>query len=162
LTPSPGARLRENRGMSDYGENVWDEVSEFGDGVSGLRLVREEGRPLAAAVWELEPGSRGVPYHFHHGTEEYLVVLRGTATLRTPDGERRLPEGSVAHFSPGPAGAHTVMNLGNEPVRYLMVAAHSTPDIVEYLDEGTFAAMAKTPSQRGKPFLVRMPLPDEE
>jgi len=148
--------------MSEFGDNIWEELVEFGDGVHGMRLSREEGRPLAAAVWELEPGSRGVPYHFHHGTEEYLVVLRGTATLRSPDGERELPEGSVAHFSPGPSGAHTVMNLGSERVRYLMVAAHSTPDIVEYPDEGTFAAMAKTPSQHGKPFLVRAPLPEEE
>lgn len=148
--------------MSEFGDNIWDDLADFGDGVSGKRLAREEGRPLAAAVWELEPGSRGVPYHFHHGTEEYLVVLRGTATLRTPTGERELPAGSVAHFSPGPDGAHTVMNLGSEPVRYLMVAAHTTPDIVEYLDDATFAAMAKTPSQRGKPFLVRMPLPEDE
>lgn len=147
--------------MSDeYGDNVFAELAEMGDGVSGKRLVREQGRPLAAAVWELEPGSHGVPYHFHHGTEEYLIVLRGTATLRTPDGERELPAGSVAHFSPGPDGAHTLMNRSDEPVRYVMVAAHTTPDIVEYLDDGTFAAMAKTPSQRGKPFLVRDKLPE--
>ena len=148
--------------MSEYGDNIWDELPPLGDGVRGRRLLREEGRPLAAAVWELEPGSRGVPYHFHHGTEEYLVVLRGTATLRAPAGERELPAGSVAHFSPGPGGAHTVMNLGDEPLRYLVVAAHTTPDIVEYPDEGAFAAFAKTESQHGKPFSVRLPLPESD
>lgn len=149
--------------MSDeYGDNVFGELAEMGGGVSGKRLVRAPSRPLAAAVWELESGSEGVPYHFHHGTEEYLIVLRGTATLRTPAGECQLPEGSVAHFPPGPDGAHTVMNRSGEPVRYVMVAAHATPDIVEYLDEGTFAAMAKTPSQRGEPFFVRDKLPDAE
>lgn len=144
----------------EYGDNVFGELGDFGDGVRGRRLAREEGRPLVAAVWELEPGSDGVPYHFHHGTEEYLIVLSGTATLRAPDGERELAAGSVAHFSPGREGAHTVMNRGAEPVRYVMVAAHTTPDIVEYLDEGTYAAMAKTPSQRGEPFFVKQPLPD--
>lgn len=144
----------------EYGDNVFAELTDMGDGASGKRLVREEGRPLAAAVWELAPGSDGVPYHFHHGTEEYLVVLSGTATLRTPDGERELAEGSVAHFSPGPEGAHTVMNRSAEPVRYVMVAAHTTPDIVEYPDDGTFAAMAKTVSQRGEPFFVRDKLPE--
>jgi uncharacterized cupin superfamily protein len=68
-----------------------------------------KGRPLTGAVWELPPGSDGVDYHFH-GTEEFLIVLRDTATLRTPEGERELAEGRVAHFSPGPDGAHTVMN----------------------------------------------------
>ena len=112
-------------------------------------------------MWELAPGSRGVRYHFHHGTEEYLIVLRGTATLRTPEGERELREGSWSTSRPGRRATHAVMNLGEEPVRYLMVGAHTSPDIVEYLDEATFAAMAKTPSQRGEQFFVRHPLPDD-
>jgi len=144
-----------------YGNNVWEpELPEVWEGVRGRRLVREEGRPLTGAVWELPSGSRGVDYHFHHGTEELLIVLRGTATLRTPDGERELPEGSVAHFSPGPEGAHAVMNLGGEPLRYVMVAAHASPDIVEYPDKHEFAAGAKSLSQRGEPFFVRLPLPE--
>jgi uncharacterized cupin superfamily protein len=149
------------RAMSEeYGDNVFAELPELQEGVSGQRLVRAEGRPLAAAVWELAPGSDGMPYHFHHGTEEYLIVLSGTGTLRTPEGERELGRGSVVHFAPGPGGAHTVMNKGGEPLRYVMVGAHSSPDIVEYLDEGTFAAFAKTSSQRGEPFFVRLPLPE--
>jgi uncharacterized cupin superfamily protein len=145
----------------EYGDNVFAELADLGSGVRGQRLVREQGRPLAAAVWELAPGSNGMPYHFHHGTEEYLIVLSGTATLRTPAGERELSAGSVVHFSPGPEGAHTVMNRSDEPVRYVMVGAHTSPDIVEYLDEGAFAAMAKTASQRGEPFFVRQPLPEQ-
>jgi uncharacterized cupin superfamily protein len=144
----------------EWGDNVLAELPEIDEGVRGERLVRALGRGLAAAVWELAPGSEGVPYHFHHGTEEYLIVLSGTATLRTAEGERELAAGSVAHFPTGPEGAHTVLNRGEEPVRYVMVAAHATPDIVEYPDEGTFAAMAKTPSQHGEQFFVRLPLPD--
>ena len=147
--------------MSAYGDNVWAELPELGDGVRGARLVRTDGRQLAGAVWELAPGCDAIPYHFHHGTEEYLVVLRGSATLRTPDGERELAEGAVVHFPPGPEGAHSVVNRGDEPVRYLFVAAHASPDVVEYPDEGTFAAFAKTASQRGEPFSVRLPLPEE-
>jgi uncharacterized cupin superfamily protein len=146
----------------EYGTNVWEQdLPEVWDGIRGRRLTREEGRPLSGAVWELPPGSRGVDFHFHHGTEEFLIVLRGTATLRTPEGERDLPEGSVAHFSPGPGGAHAVMNLSDAPMRYVMLAAHASPDIVEYPDRGEFAAVAKSLSQRGEPFGVRLPLPDE-
>jgi uncharacterized cupin superfamily protein len=146
----------------EYGDSVWEpQLPEVWDGIHGRRLIREEGRPLSGAVWELPPGSDGVDYHFHHGTEEFRVVLRGTATLRTPAGERDLAEGSVAHFSPGPEGAHTVMNRSGESMRYLMIAAHASPDIIEYPDKGEFAAGAKSLSQRGEPFFVRLPLPDE-
>jgi uncharacterized cupin superfamily protein len=146
----------------EYGDNVWEpHLPEVWEGIHGRRLIREEGRPLTGAVWELAPGSAGVDYHFHHGTEEFLIVLRGTATLRTPQGERELAEGSVAHFSPGPDGAHTVMNQSQEPVRYLMIGAHASPDIVEYPDKGEFAAGAKSLSQRGEPFFVRLTLPDD-
>jgi uncharacterized cupin superfamily protein len=145
----------------EYGGNVWEpELPEAWEGIRGRRLIREEGRPLSGAVWELLPGSRGVDYHYHHGTEEFLIVLSGTATLRTPDGEHELPPGSVAHFSPGPEGAHTVMNLSDEPMRYVMIAAHASPDIVEYPDKGEFAAGAQSLSQRGKRFFVRLPLPE--
>jgi uncharacterized cupin superfamily protein len=145
-----------------YGDNVWEpQLPEIWSGIHGRRLVREEGRPLTGAVWELTPGSPGVDYHFHHGTEEFLIVLQGTATLRTPGGERELPKGSVAHFSPGPDGAHTVMNHSDEAVRYVMIAAHTSPDIIEYPDKGEFAAGARSVSQRGEPFFVRLPLPDE-
>jgi uncharacterized cupin superfamily protein len=146
----------------DYGTDVYEaELPEVWEGIRGRRLIREEGRPLSGAVWELPPGSRGVDYHFHHGTEEFLIVLRGTATLRTPEGERELPEGSVAHFSPGRGGAHAVMNLSDRSMRYLMMAAHASPDIIEYPDKGEFAAGAKSLSQRGEPFFVRLPMPEE-
>ena len=43
------------------------------------------------------------------------------------------------------------MNLSDQPMRYLMLAAHASPDIVEYPDKGEFAADAKSLSQRGEP-----------
>jgi uncharacterized cupin superfamily protein len=53
------------------------------------------------------------------------------------------------------------MNRSHEPMRYVMVAAHTSPDIVEYPDKGEFAAVARSPSQRGQPFFVRQPLPED-
>lgn len=141
--------------MGEYGENVFDELPEVWPGVRGRRLVREEGRPLSGAVWELPPGSDGVDFHYHLGTEEFLVVLRGTATLRTLDGERELPEGSVVHFSPGEGGAHAVLNRSDSPVRYLMMAVHASPDVILYPDKREFAAGARDQ------FFVRLPIPDE-
>jgi hypothetical protein len=64
--------------VSDYGDNIWGELEELGDGVSGKRLVRSPDSHLVAAVWELQAGAEPGPYHLHHGTDEYLLVLRGT------------------------------------------------------------------------------------
>jgi uncharacterized cupin superfamily protein len=141
--------------VSEFGDNVFAELPEAWEGIRGQRLVREEGHPLSGAVWELPPGSEGVDFHFHYGTEEYLVVLRGTATLRTAEDERELPEGSVAHFAPGPGGAHTVMNRSDAPMRYLMVAVHASPDLIVYPDKNEFAAGAKDG------LFVRLPIPED-
>jgi uncharacterized cupin superfamily protein len=54
-----------------------------------------------------------------------------------------------------------VVNRSDAPMRYVMLAAHASPDIVEYPDKGEFAAGAKSLSQRGEPFFVRLSLPDE-
>jgi hypothetical protein len=35
------------------------------------------------------------PYHLHHANEAWLAVLRGRATLWTPEGERALVKGDV-------------------------------------------------------------------
>jgi len=53
------------------------------------------------------------------------------------------------------------MNLSDDLMRYLMMGAHASPDIIEYPDKGEFAAGAKSLSQRGEPFFVRLPIPDE-
>jgi uncharacterized cupin superfamily protein len=40
-------------------------------------------------------------------------------------------------------------NRSGQPVRYLMAAAHGTPEVIEYPDKGTPVVMARTESQRG-------------
>jgi uncharacterized cupin superfamily protein len=72
---------------------------------------------LGASVWEIPPGATQLAYHFHHVQEEFVVVLSGRPTLRTPAGERELEEGEVVFFSSGPQGAHQLFNRGQETVR---------------------------------------------
>jgi uncharacterized cupin superfamily protein len=138
--------------MSDrvYETNIWTErLAELGDGVSAARLLRSEDCPLVAGVWELAPGATLV-YHLHHGTDEYLIVLRGRLTLRTPDGERQLGEGDVAPFPRGLAGAHGFANETDEPVRYVVAAYHGSPEVIEYPDEGRMVVGAETPGADGE------------
>ena len=91
---------------------------------------------LGGSLYELDPGQRLFPYHVHHANEEWIVVVRGTPTLRTPDGEQELREGDVAVFRRGAEGAHQVANRSDAPVRVLMLSSKVNPEIVEYLDTG--------------------------
>ncbi len=116
----------------------WDRVEEregwrSRDAWVGARLGAEL---IGGSLYELEPGDRLWPYHTHHANEEWLIVVRGTPTLRTPDGEQELREGDVACFRRGPDGAHQVSNRTASPVRVLMLSTLLAPEIVEYLDTG--------------------------
>jgi uncharacterized cupin superfamily protein len=101
------------------------------------------GHALGMRLYELPPGQTQVLYHFHHGNEEAVVVLRGQPTVRTPAGERVLEPGEVVFFPSGPDGAHQLFNAGDEPARYLIAANHANPEVVEYPDSGKVLALSK-------------------
>lgn len=135
------------------GPSIWsDEWESLGDGeweggVRSTRLPRTD--DLGATVYELPPGARST-YHFHHGAEELLVVLRGRPTLRAPGGESELETGDVVSFPAGPDGAHEVLNRGEEHVRYLVASTRPSPEVVEYPDTRQITAQARTGSQTGE------------
>jgi uncharacterized cupin superfamily protein len=127
----------------------WDSLDDWsGGGAKSTRLV-ESGPQLGATVYELGPGNTAV-YHFHHGSEELLIVLRGRPTLRTPDGERQLAAGEVVHFPLGPDGAHGVRNDTDEAVRYVVAGIRVSPEVVEYPETKQITAQARTSSQIGE------------
>ena len=57
---------------------------------------------LGLTVYELPPGQSICPYHYELGDEEWLIVLAGTPTLRTPEGERELRAWDTVCFPEGP------------------------------------------------------------
>jgi uncharacterized cupin superfamily protein len=87
-----------------------------------------------ATVYELPPGQAICPYHYEHGEEEWLLVLSGRPTLRTPQGSQELSPHDVAFFSRGPEGAHGVTNETEEPVRVLMFSEVVYPTVTVYPD----------------------------
>ena len=120
----------------------WDRVEERDGWRSkdvwvGHRLNAEL---IGGSMYELEPGHKLFPYHTHHANEEWLLVVRGQPTLRTPEGERQLDDGDVVCFPRGKAGAHQVWNGTDSPVRVLMLSTKIAPDVVEYLDTGKVGA----------------------
>jgi uncharacterized cupin superfamily protein len=92
------------------------------------------GELLGATLAEIDPGDRLWPYHTHHSNEEWLIVVRGEPTLRTPEGEQSLAEGDVVCFLRGKEGAHQVINRTESPVRVLMLSTVISPEIIEYID----------------------------
>jgi uncharacterized cupin superfamily protein len=93
-------------------------------------------------VYELRPGKRVCPYHWHFGEEEWLLVVSGAPTLRTPEGEQVLRAWDVAVFVTGEAGAHEVRNDTDEPVRVVMLSSVSDPEVCVYPDSGKVSAHA--------------------
>ena len=65
---------------------------------------------LGLSVYELPPGQSICPYHYENAEEEWLIVLTGRPTLRTPQGERQLEPWDCAFFPIGEDGAHKVTN----------------------------------------------------
>jgi uncharacterized cupin superfamily protein len=130
----------------------WEDLFPPIDGWrSRVKRLVGPGNSLGMSLYELPPGETQCPYHFHHGGDELLLVLRGRPSLRTPEGERELAPGDVAHFPVGPAGAHQVFNRAEEPARYVIASTRVSPEVVEYPDSRKLAAMARTESQRGQP-----------
>ena len=134
--------------------NVWSddwELESDEEWAAGRATRLPRGQKIGATLYEIAPGRTSGLYHFHHGAEELLVVLRGRPTLREPGGERVLEEGDVVHFPVGPDGAHQLSNRTDEAVRYLMVSNRPSPEAVEYPDSGQLSVMAFTDSQLGRP-----------
>ena len=100
-----------------------------------------EGELYGATLYELEPG-RSSPYHWHAGEEEFLVVVSGTPTLRTPEGERELRPWDAAWFVRGEAGAHQLRNDTDGPARVLFFSTRSDPELAVYPDDGKVGVIA--------------------
>jgi uncharacterized cupin superfamily protein len=103
------------------------------------------GALIGGTVYDLDEGERVCPYHYHHGQEEWLYVVSGTPTLRSPAGERPLRPGDVVCFVRGPEGAHAVRGPG----RVLLLSANRWPEVVVYPDSDKLGARpAPWPEQK--------------
>jgi len=138
----------------------WDEPRDRG----GWRIKetfvghRIGGELIGASMSEIEPGNRHWPYHTHYANEEWVIVLRGEPTLRTPEGEHALKEGDVVCFPRGNDGAHQIANNTDAPVRVLMLSSMISPDVIEYLDTGKVFAL----NAAGDPIMFARPGPRVE
>jgi uncharacterized cupin superfamily protein len=118
-------------------EVEYDEADPAGFRSGLARLGRALGaEQTGASVYELPPGQSVCPYHYEYGEEEWVLVLAGNPSLRTPDGAERLEPFDVAFFPKGPAGAHQIRNDTDAPVRILMFSNVVDPSATAYPDSG--------------------------
>jgi uncharacterized cupin superfamily protein len=89
---------------------------------------------LGMSIYDLPPGQAICPYHFDWTDEEWLIVIAGSPSARTPDGEVVLSPGDVACFPAGPSGAHQIVNRSEEPARVAMLSTKNEFGIAEYPD----------------------------
>jgi uncharacterized cupin superfamily protein len=107
---------------------------------AGRSLTRDVGAERSGlGLYELEPGQSTWPYHFELGSEEWLLVVEGEVTLRTPAGERTLRAGELVCFPEGPDGAHAVRNDSGAVARFAMPSVDLETNAAIYPDTGTFA-----------------------
>ncbi len=104
-----------------------------------------------ASLYELGPGERICPYHFHCANEEWVLVVSGAPTLRSPEGDRVLRAGDAVCFPTGPEGAHDVRNDGGEPAAlstliYPEVPVYPDSDKIEVWGIGEDSAMFRNGS----------------
>jgi uncharacterized cupin superfamily protein len=99
----------------------------------GPRVGAEQ---TGVTVYELPPGQAVCPYHYEYGEEEWVLVLAGRPSVRTPDGLEQLAPGALMFFPRGPRGAHQVRNDADEPARVAMLSNVVLPTASAYPDSG--------------------------
>jgi uncharacterized cupin superfamily protein len=87
-------------------------------------------------IYELPPGQAVCPYHYEYGEEEWVLVLSGRPSARTPDGVEELAPAALMFFPRGPRGAHQVRNDSDEPARVAMFSSVVLPTATAYPDSG--------------------------
>ena len=100
-------------------------------------------------LYELPPGQSICPYHYEYGEEEWLIVLEGEATVRTPDETTAIGPRELVYFPIGPSGAHEVRNDTDSTVRVLMFSNVVYPTATEYPDSGKVGVYTGDKSEDG-------------
>ncbi len=107
---------------------------------------------LAASLVVLAQGQAVCPYHYELVEEEWLFVLSGAPTVRTPAGDVVAEAGDVVGFPRGPAGAHRIANAAAAPARVLIVSERAECAATVYEDSdkvGVFGPDVRLLFRRG-------------
>jgi uncharacterized cupin superfamily protein len=103
------------------------------------------GSEVGCSLYELPPGKRSWPYHYHTANAEAIYVLAGEGQIRLADSEESLVAGDYVALPADESGGHQVVNDGEEPLRYLVVSTMNEPDVTVYPEMGKIGVYAGSP-----------------
>lgn len=112
--------------------------SEYEHGERSFRRKRVAdaagGEELGASLYEVDPGNRTWPPHYHTGNEEAMFVLSGEGTLYLePEGEpHEVSAGDYVALPSREASTHEVEATGDEPLRFLAASTQNEPDVTVF------------------------------
>jgi uncharacterized cupin superfamily protein len=89
-------------------------------------------------IRQLDPGKYSFPYHWHRNSEELMMIISGSCTLRTKNGAQVIKEGEIIYCEEGEDGAHQFYNHTSEPCIYFDIRTDFGLDIAEQPDSGKF------------------------
>jgi uncharacterized cupin superfamily protein len=99
----------------------------------------------------LAPGAKSSLRHWHSDEDEFVMILTGTPTLVTDEGEQLLGPGMMAGFPANSGNGHRLENRSDAPVTYLEVGTRAATDEVTYPD----ADLRMSKSGGGRKFFHR-------
>jgi uncharacterized cupin superfamily protein len=120
------------------GDLQWDEQShgeKFGYRLKQLGSAAG-GEKLGCSLYEVLPGRRAFPYHYHLANEEAIYVLEGSGTLRIGEEEIRVSEGDYVALPARAEAAHQLITSSESVLRYLCFSTMIEPDVMVYPDSG--------------------------
>ena len=95
-----------------------------------------DSKHLVFDLRKLESGKYSFPYHFHHNSEELIMIVSGSMTIRTPKGLEIANKGQLVFFEIGESGTHQFYNHDTIPCVYLDIKTAIGIDVCEYPDSG--------------------------
>ena len=136
--------MADERHVVRADDREWTETERGETAFRRARLgARAGGERLGCSLYELPPGKRSWPLHYHAGNEEAFYVLAGEGTLRTGEDEGvPISAGDYVACPVGEEGAHQVVNSGDGPLRYLSMSTMEEPDITVYPETGKLGLFA--------------------
>ena len=115
------------------------------------------GAKLGCSLYEVPPGKRSFPYHWHAANEEAIYVLEGEGTLRLAGREVPIRKGTYATFPTGEDGAHQVINTSAVPLRYLCLSTMISPEVAFYPDSDKISMfVGGAPGEHGARRIVKV------
>ena len=91
---------------------------------------------LGCSLYEVPPGRRAWPHHYHLANEEAIYVLKGSGSLRIGGEEIWISEGDYVALPARAEGAHQLVNSSEAVLRYLCFSTMVEPDVMVYPDSG--------------------------